>query len=338
MPPGYLQQDKGPMLVKVIWIFASLALIVVCLQFWTRLKVLRQSGLEDVFMLLAWVFSLVYGALLTASVYSGLGKHPAAIGPTALARAIELYSKAIPFGMLSVTLPMFAVAIVLDNITAPSIQQRRLLYAFPTLNLVIRVVNVILVFASCPPPGTAKGIHTSSKCFSPTVAFRYVAAVCILVRVGYLPGIYKFDDFTYASVDYTVWVVIEANIFIITSCIPRLRPFVKHLRQKFNDRGVSNVALTPKKSERNSEITVPASSISLNRMKPQCASSITRTEPSSSDGILQKEESLRSVPPKSEDVEKQDVERWHESNDTSWNTEEAEAPRDILLDRDGDPK
>ena len=53
--PDILQQDKGPLLVITIWVFGSLALIVVCLNFWTRLKVLHQSGLEDIFVLLAWV-------------------------------------------------------------------------------------------------------------------------------------------------------------------------------------------------------------------------------------------------------------------------------------------
>ncbi|KAL8992507.1 MAG: hypothetical protein Q9169_007048 [Polycauliona sp. 2 TL-2023] len=332
MPPGYLQQDKGPMLVKVIWVFAALALIVVCLKAWTRLKVLHQSGLEDLFMLLAEAVSLVYGALLTAAVNQGLGKHAAALEPDALVRAIRLYTKALPFGMLSVTLPMFAIAIVLDNITAPSNQQRRLLYAFPTLNLIIRVVNVILVFTQC---FTAASVIFLTVW--PIVAFwrlrlkmkdriilpvlfgtTAIAAACILVRVSYIPQMKDYDDFTYTSVDYTVWVVIEADIFIITACIPGLRAFVKYLRQKISDgRILPSAAIpTPKKSNRNSEITVPASSLSLNQVEPQSAASVAQSQQSLLNEHLRRERSPGSVPPRMEDVERQAPERWRASEDT----------------------
>lgn len=53
--PTLLKQDKGPLLVIIIWFFASLALVVVSIKVWTRLKVLRKPGLEDLFVLLAWV-------------------------------------------------------------------------------------------------------------------------------------------------------------------------------------------------------------------------------------------------------------------------------------------
>ena len=118
--------------------------------------------------------SLTYGSLLTISVRSGLGKHPAAIEPTAILNAILWYERGIPLGMLSVTLPMFAITIVLDNITDPWRRQRRLLYGIPVLNLVIRTVNVILLFTSCPRTDTPKGLHTGTKCFSPVVALHYL--------------------------------------------------------------------------------------------------------------------------------------------------------------------
>ena len=60
LPPDYLKQDRGPLLLRVIWIFASLAFTVVCCKTWTRFKVLHKSGLEDVFVLLGWV-SLAQG-------------------------------------------------------------------------------------------------------------------------------------------------------------------------------------------------------------------------------------------------------------------------------------
>lgn len=205
--PEYLQQDKGPLLVRIIWVFEALALTAVCLKVWTRVKVLHQSGLEDVFVLLSdvscdlahvplkrsitdsrgQVLSLVYGALLTVSVHYGLGRHAAAIVPTAR-KAIKLYVAAIPFGMLSVTLPTLAIAIILHQTTDPSPQQLRFLYGIPMLNLVIRIVNVILVFTSCLPD-KPQALHGVSKCVNYVVAIHYMYfATCKLQPVSNHPN------------------------------------------------------------------------------------------------------------------------------------------------------
>ncbi|KAI4277662.1 MAG: hypothetical protein L6R38_005404, partial [Xanthoria sp. 2 TBL-2021] len=333
------------------------------------------------------VLALVYGALLTASVHYGLGRHAAAIAPTAL-KAIKLYVAAIPFGMLSVTLPTFAIAIILHQTTDPSRQQLRLLYGIPMLNLVIRIVNVILVFTSCLPD-TPQGLHGVSKCVNYVVAIHYVyfatcfsaatgvfltvwpivafwklrlatrkkvillllfstmaiAAACTLVRVGYLPKIHNFDDFTCespplnriqnksadctflsdSSIDYTIWVVIEGDVIIISACVPGLRPFVKYLRQKYqsNQRQIPNTPQPSKKSNRNSEITVPASSVSLPRKEPLPAGSIGHSEQTAATRRVSKEGMVEPDRSKTEDVEKQTFERWRGSEVTRWNTEEA---------------
>lgn len=50
-----LDEDRGPQLVIIIWIFAFLASAVLCIKVWTRFKILHQSGIEDIFVFLAWV-------------------------------------------------------------------------------------------------------------------------------------------------------------------------------------------------------------------------------------------------------------------------------------------
>ncbi|KAL8685899.1 MAG: hypothetical protein Q9224_005622, partial [Gallowayella concinna] len=176
IPPEVLKQNKGPLLVIIVWVFAALALIVVSIKVWASVKILRQSGLENVFhsvfVLLAWVLSLVYGALLTASVRSGLGRHSYALDRQAIETAIKLYSIGIPFGILSVSLPALAIAIVLKKITDPSHRQLWLLYGIPALNIVNKIVNVILVFITCPPASILQGKRTS-KCVNQSVVLDY---------------------------------------------------------------------------------------------------------------------------------------------------------------------
>lgn len=48
-------QNRGPTLVIVIWILAGLALIVVSIKIYTRIKIIREPVLDDVFTVLAVV-------------------------------------------------------------------------------------------------------------------------------------------------------------------------------------------------------------------------------------------------------------------------------------------
>ncbi|KAL8834968.1 MAG: hypothetical protein Q9176_007196 [Flavoplaca citrina] len=204
---------------------------------------------------------------------------------------------------------MFAITIVLDNITDPWRRQRRLLYGIPVLNLVIRIVNVILVFTSCPRTDTPKGLHTGTKCFSPVVALYYL----------------------YFAI---------RDAIVITACVPGLRPFIKYLRQKINPSQLPSAIDTPKKSNRNSEITVPASSVSLNRTDegypgpPNHKRQATTTEETIRKA--KKEEVPIPIPPTAEDVEKQAFEKWRESEDTRWNTEEAKTSEECPSSKRGD--
>lgn len=120
------------------------------------------------------VLSLVYAALLTASVHSGLGKHPYAIEPSAFVRTLKLYTISIPFGTLSVALPTISLAIILNDITSPTARQRWLLFGIPTLNALIKVVDVILICTTCALLSARENLQPDTKCFSGNVVINYV--------------------------------------------------------------------------------------------------------------------------------------------------------------------
>jgi len=58
-------QNRGPELLAVTWVFTSVALLVVIAKFYTRVKVLHSTGLDDVLVILSMVnqakASMIYG-------------------------------------------------------------------------------------------------------------------------------------------------------------------------------------------------------------------------------------------------------------------------------------
>ncbi|KAL8724970.1 MAG: hypothetical protein Q9181_006590 [Wetmoreana brouardii] len=174
IPPEVYDQNKGPMLVIVIWVFASLALAVIGIKVWTRFRILRQSGIEDLFIFSGWVLSIIFGAILTACVHLGLGKHPFAIDPKVVPRVLKLYLISVPFAIFTLSLPPIAVAILLKHLLAPTRRQLWILYGVPILQLVTAVMDVILIFVQCLPTSTLWDPKPGAKCWPRKVITGYV--------------------------------------------------------------------------------------------------------------------------------------------------------------------
>ncbi|KAL8871812.1 MAG: hypothetical protein Q9174_002436 [Haloplaca sp. 1 TL-2023] len=149
IPPEIYQQDRGPKLVVVIWVFATFSLILIAIKVWTRFKITHQSGLEDLFIFSGWVLSTVFGGILTAAVHLGLGKHPFAIDPAVYPRIIRLHAISAPFGVLNLALPPVAIAILLNQLLDPTPRLKWILYGIPISQMITSSAAAILVFAGC---------------------------------------------------------------------------------------------------------------------------------------------------------------------------------------------
>lgn len=54
-PPSGGSHSTGPGMLVITWLFTGISAVVVSLKIWTRYKIIGQTGLEDVFTVLALV-------------------------------------------------------------------------------------------------------------------------------------------------------------------------------------------------------------------------------------------------------------------------------------------
>ena len=59
VPPPDGDASKGPSMLIIIWLFTAISTIVVGLKMWTRLKIIREFGADDVLTILALVRNLI---------------------------------------------------------------------------------------------------------------------------------------------------------------------------------------------------------------------------------------------------------------------------------------
>ncbi|KAI4176147.1 MAG: hypothetical protein LQ343_001191 [Gyalolechia ehrenbergii] len=58
-PPSGGSHSTGPGMLVITWLFTGISAVVVSLKIWTRYKIIGQTGLEDVFTVLALAKSLL---------------------------------------------------------------------------------------------------------------------------------------------------------------------------------------------------------------------------------------------------------------------------------------
>lgn len=104
----------------------------------------------------------------------GLGKHPLAIDPNKIPLTLKLYTAAVPFGVMVLSLPTLAIAICLNNIIAPTKRQVWILYTFPILQIIMGSIGIILVFTQCKPPSTLWNPQPGARCLDKSILLGYV--------------------------------------------------------------------------------------------------------------------------------------------------------------------
>ncbi|KAL8676410.1 MAG: hypothetical protein Q9186_007074 [Xanthomendoza sp. 1 TL-2023] len=145
------------------------------------------------------VSSVIYGAILTAAVQMGLGKHPYAIDPTKVSKTLKLYIAAVPFGLITLSLPTLAIAICLNNLIVPTKRQLYILYFFPTLQIVMAVVGIVLIFTQCKPQSALWSFQPGARCLDKSVVLGYVYLMTGTTIRGYPPVGSVFIDYLYVA-------------------------------------------------------------------------------------------------------------------------------------------
>ncbi|KAI4182631.1 MAG: hypothetical protein L6R41_005854 [Letrouitia leprolyta] len=192
-------RSTGTDIFVVTWLFTGISAVVVVLKVWTRFKIIRQTGLDDAFTVLALAFLLAFASIITVSVHRGLGKHFINLSPAALTASVKLAIISNPLVFLAATFPNISVAISLDRILVPQLWQK-VPQSLPSYGLCIFMILDLVSISLLPSTESSTG-----PCNAPISC-----------------GVWDVTDGRGIA-------SIEAAFIIIAACIPSLRPFARAL-------------------------------------------------------------------------------------------------------------
>ncbi len=111
-------------------------------------------------------------ALLVVAVHYGVGKHIAALSPHEISDAIFFTAVGAGSGIMSFTIPKFAVTILLARLLNPGQWHRVVMWAISILFFTMSAITVVLVWVQCTPVAAQWGA-AEGTCWRPRVMFTW---------------------------------------------------------------------------------------------------------------------------------------------------------------------
>lgn len=192
------QDNLGPTLLIICWVFAALAITVVSVRYYVRMKVTRKTTIDDWIILLTLVSSqkkggretkntprMFSGALLlilssqclalannifcSISVHHGLGRHIQSLSEEQIMYTIKYVYLCEFFSIMSPGFGRISFAFLLLGLIPPQKWRRRFLWTIISIQFVVDVGTVIISFSQCRPITGFWDPSVAANCWPPKV-------------------------------------------------------------------------------------------------------------------------------------------------------------------------
>ncbi|KEY72276.1 hypothetical protein S7711_00274, partial [Stachybotrys chartarum IBT 7711] len=121
-----------------------------------------------------------------ASIQAGSGRHAAVLAPEDLERALYLTTVGFIPGILSFTLPKYAVVMLVSKLFNASRLQIWTMWSMAVLNTLLIIACIVVVWARCSPPSAMWTIGGNPDCWDPQID------VAIGIAAGVFSAVFDF--------------------------------------------------------------------------------------------------------------------------------------------------
>ncbi|KAK4096009.1 hypothetical protein N658DRAFT_528045 [Parathielavia hyrcaniae] len=181
------QETKGPLILGVIVTMTAIAFFFVLARIYSRLISIARLGADDYLLILSILLIIVYVGLDGVAISHGAGRHIETLSEEEIAAALYYAIIAVVPGILSFTLPKFAVVILLVQVLNPGRWHRAFLWIISIVYLLLSVGGIILTFVQCTPAASQWGA-VEGTCWDPRIVFSYAVThgICSVLFDFYL--------------------------------------------------------------------------------------------------------------------------------------------------------
>jgi len=168
-----LTDSRQTEVLLVAWVMTGAAFLTVCVKLFARVKIVQVVGLDDFFIVLSMVLSIIASSFVHYGVSLGFGRRTAAVaaeyGVERLFKTARYQILGYPFNIGAFSFPNVAIAILVCQLLHPDPRRNFCLYVMVGLQIVFAIITIILAFAQCQPTQKLWEKTLPGKCWDPNV-------------------------------------------------------------------------------------------------------------------------------------------------------------------------
>ncbi|KAK0648212.1 hypothetical protein B0T16DRAFT_113643 [Cercophora newfieldiana] len=170
-PPAGGDVDRGPVILAVTIVTTVLALIVVALRIWVRLKIVKNVGWDDYTIIGASFLAILVMIFEIISVAYGLGRHMYYLPHQDIIEASKWSRVTIPPNLAACALARISLCLFFMRIVDRRRGYKAFLWTLIILNVLVNIMSIIRMFASCRPLEKLWDHSVEGECWPSSTAF-----------------------------------------------------------------------------------------------------------------------------------------------------------------------
>ncbi|KAK3387970.1 hypothetical protein B0H63DRAFT_167655 [Podospora didyma] len=182
MPPGWAEENKGPLILKVTTSVTAIALLFTVARIYSRFLSIKRIAIDDILVVCCIVLGVSYVAVSAVAIQYGSGRHVMTLSDEDVSNAV--YYSVVSFvpGVLSFVVPKFAVIILLAKILGPSPLHVRAMWLVSGLYGSLAFGMLVINFVQCTPAAAQWG-GAPGSCWDRTITVDYALALGVVSAV-----------------------------------------------------------------------------------------------------------------------------------------------------------
>ncbi|CAI6277648.1 unnamed protein product [Periconia digitata] len=140
-----------PALEGVMWSLAPVAIVIVSLRFYARIRIIHHVGWDDWLMLLSIVLMLKNSAFVQVSIHYGLGRHIGTLEKSRAQKAIMWDYLAQPSAIMAPTFGRISFVLTIMTLIGNSRTRRSILWFILVTQMLVNVLCFSMILAQCKP-------------------------------------------------------------------------------------------------------------------------------------------------------------------------------------------
>ncbi|KAL3425733.1 integral membrane family protein [Phlyctema vagabunda] len=160
--------NRGPQILAICGTLVGLTIVTILLRLWVRIKIIRQLGWDDYFMVAAMAILFVEMMIFIPQVHYGAGRHVKYIVPASnVTKGLHLNFVTQPLCVIALCLAKVSIGLFLFRLT-PSHRYSVFILCLITLTVLSATGNLLTVFFQCRPLAfTWDATVPGGKCIPP---------------------------------------------------------------------------------------------------------------------------------------------------------------------------